>query len=358
MVNSVFPEVSTLRSFMAAHFISRGFQTSLRSKDNAAWVEGCLRANYCPTFYTNTFLAYQVLNEQERPNAFFDLSMVVLHQQQVIAVFPMNLHFSGDESRGELYVLPPLIVANVPPRICKELLISCATLIDLCQERFPIVQIRSEEMFMGNLASHFSDWHLNLMKRGHSISVQHDLLVDLTIPESEYWKNIRSSYRSQINAGYRSTEVVVLDERKFDKSIWESFRNLHATESKRITRNDATWDFLFQELTEGRGLLAVSLNTEGGLLGGTYVTCSNTEGIYGIGVYRKYPNALPVSPVLQHKVISELRDRKLLWYKLGIRHFAGDYVAPTEKEESISFYKEGFATHILPKYQLLRVLDI
>ena len=48
------------------------------------------------------------------------------------------------------------------------------------------------------------------------------------------------------------------------------------------------------------------------------------------------------SPILHEK-----------WYEIGNKHLSIDKNPPTEKELSISFFKEGFSTDVLARHHLI-----
>jgi len=48
---------------------------------------------------------------------------------------------------------------------------------------------------------------------------------------------------------------------------------------------------------------------------------------------------------MQMKAIEALKEKGCKWYEVGQRHYKNDEIKPTEKELSISHFKEGFATH-------------
>ena len=53
------------------------------------------------------------------------------------------------------------------------------------------------------------------------------------------------------------------------------------------------------------------------------------------------------------KAIEILKDKGLSWYEIDKKHLNIDKTPPTEKELSISFFKEGFATDVLARQHLI-----
>jgi hypothetical protein len=48
----------------------------------------------------------------------------------------------------------------------------------------------------------------------------------------------------------------------------------------------------------------------------------------------------------------EMKKRGLRWHKIGLRPYSSEVPSPTEKELSIGEFKQGFATHLFPRYVL------
>jgi uncharacterized Fe-S cluster-containing MiaB family protein len=68
-------------------------------------------------------------------------------------------------------------------------------------------------------------------------------------------------------------------------------------------------------------------------------------GIYGVGAYKRELFDRPIGHGVQMKAIEFLKEKGCQWYEIGRRCYPVDRIKPTEKELSISHFKEGFATH-------------
>ncbi len=90
----------------------------------------------------------------------------------------------------------------------------------------------------------------------------------------------------------------------------------------------------------------------GQMVGGGFFSTSRDEGQYSVGAYDRSLFDKPLGHVVQYRAIEEMRGRGIRWYKLGARPYLSDIPIPTDKEMSISDFKQGFASHIFPRYCL------
>ena len=76
------------------------------------------------------------------------------------------------------------------------------------------------------------------------------------------------------------------------------------------------------------------------------------ESLYGVGAYDRSLFDKPLGHVVQFRAIQELQNRRIRWHKLGARSYPSEQPPPTSKELTIGDFKQGFATHLLLRYEL------
>jgi FemAB family protein len=144
--------------------------------------------------------------------------------------------------------------------------------------------------------------------------------------------------------------VGVLDSE--NEGIWREFRALHLKVSGRVTRSDETWTMQLQDIGRQRAFLVWLRNGSGEMVGAGLFNFTSGEGVYAIGAYDRSLFDKPLGHVVQYRAIDELKRRGVLWYKLGARFFRVENPAPTDKEISISEFKQGFSSHCFPHYRV------
>ena len=48
-----------------------------------------------------------------------------------------------------------------------------------------------------------------------------------------------------------------------------------------------------------------------------------------------------------------MKKKLIIWYNIGPDYFEFYNPKPNEKEISISYFKKGFSSHIVPKYEFI-----
>ena len=321
----------------------------IRTMSTQEWLQITESISYCPTFYSHSFLEYEEIRNSVLGNQSMDLSIIIYKQNNPICLFP--LRFTEFRETRELMMLKPIILSNAESiekinRICLQLTNALGT-------QFSINSFRSEIMFEGMQNSFISNWHKLLMNEKFQVNLGHEILVNLSLTESEYWSCIRDSYKSYINKGLKEYDVKVMSHSNYNSDLWANYINLHEKVSMK-SKDNMVWKFLRDELLMNRGILITTRFGNGELIGGSYITMTKNEAIYGLGSSLRFENLPPVSHVMQYIAINYLREIGIKWYKLGLRNFHGEIDNPDKKLQSIGFFKEGFASELSPKYMFSR----
>jgi FemAB family protein len=200
-----------------------------------------------------------------------------------------------------------------------------------------------QEVFIGTEKFGLGEWYLQAVKSGAYASIRHDLFVDLRLPLENIWSSLRKSYKSLINSG--SKIWINSIQKSGNEDIWEEFELLHREAAGRRTRSKKTWDIQHEAVASGQAFLVYLRDKNKRMVGGGFFHTSKIEGVYAVGAYNRSLFANPIGHIVQWEAIMEMKRRGLLWYKIGTASYSGDCPEPTEKERSISHFKEGFATH-------------
>lgn len=246
------------------------------------------------------------------------------------------------------HVLAPIFSNECTAKYKKKITKSCIDIAQAVSEKNAVAQWCSADC--GPTATGVSSWHTLLRKQGKDCHVKYDMYVNLGLEMSEIKASFRSSYKSLVNQGERLWNCNVLD--SGDESQWNEFHALHTAVSGRETRSQATWDVQFQMICNQSGFSVLLRDESGTLVGGGFFAHSRDEGIYFSGAYDRDLFPLPLGHVVQAKAISVLKDRGVRWYLLGTMEHESGQIPSSTKEASISYFKEGFATHIFPRYIL------
>jgi FemAB family protein len=158
------------------------------------------------------------------------------------------------------------------------------------------------------------------------------------------------SYKSLINQVERLWKIETII--RIERSVWDEFRDLHQKVSGRSTRSMRTWDLHFDSINHGDAFLVTLRGCDSQLVGAGLFFTSRDEGYYAVAAYDRSLFEMPIGHVAQLHAIREMKRRGVLWYGLGLRRYKQEHYRPTDKELSISEFKQGFSSHTIPRYKV------
>jgi len=342
---------SALPAYLRDLISAANVRVEFRVSRQAQWDATLEKMTYIPVAYTNASIDYHLAYQQGHGGEWWDISMIVYWDNKPTALWPLS--FSVKDGKGSLSshgmpVIPPQVSPACPVTSRKRVMKSCLDVAEAIAKAAQLGVWSSAESFSESMG--LSDWHIEAMAREAECAVRHDLFLDLRLDMAEIKRNIRSSYKSLITGGMRIWSVGVLD--SGDKSIWDEFRQLHLRVSGRKTRSDETWALQLEDIGHLYAFLVYLRNSNGEMVGGGLFCFTRDEGIYAVGAYDRSLFDKPLGHVVQYRAIEEFKNRGVRWYKIGARPYRSETPTPTDKEVSISEFKQGFASHVFPQYRL------
>lgn len=340
-------QIQDIKQLAASH----GLAVRTRLDEPDAWWSTALMSAYAPVLYTNASVEFQWAYQRGHGGDWQDLSLLILWDNRPAAVWPLSYaHKDGGAvlSSHGTPVLPPLFARDCAGSSRKRIVKGCLDLADAIARRGGIVSWSSAESFSGTQG--LSEWHAESMARGAACSVSHELFLDLAPDLAEIRRRFRKSYKPLISSGQRLWSVSVLDEP--DAAIWNEFRELHFKASQRQTRSDETWEVHLRDIAPERSFLVCLRDESGVMVGAGFFNCTRDEGLYAVAAYDRSLFDKPLGHVVQYRAIEEFKARGTHWYRIGARPFVADLPAPNAKEISIGEFKQGFASHLLPRFML------
>jgi FemAB family protein len=332
--------------------LSKGLSVSLRSEIPNIWAEVLDRTAYVPVMYTSSSIEFQWAYQRGHGGIWQDISIIIYWNSSPVAVWPLSLAIKDGKtflnSHG-LPVHPPLFVADCPELSRKRITKICIDIADTIAMKSGANIWESTEAF--NDSNGFSDWHIESMSRGATCTVKHDLFINLQQNMEVIKRGFRKSYKSLVTSGMRNWTVGVLD--AADEMIWNQFSKLHFKVSGRKTRSDETWEIHLKDIKRQQGFLVYLLNSAGEMDGGGFFNFTQDEGMYSVAAYNRALFDKPLGHIVQYRAIEELKNRGVRWYKIGARPYRLELPSPSDKEISIGEFKQGFASHMFPRFGLL-----
>lgn len=286
-----------------------------------------------------------------------DLSVIICSGGKPLALWLLSGEVSGSNvkvtSSGQP-ILAPVFLASTSVKLEARVVSAALNFLTSLSSTEAISPIVIQQGGAGaSKTLSVSQWHRHAITQLDSLKVKYEMYVDLTLPEGEFRSHIRKSYKPLISKGLTEFDHCILESSNFADHTWDNFRNLHRKVAGRVTRSPATWCEQAGAIKVGRAFLVAVYTKKGrGMIGGAFFHITRDEGVYAVGAYDKEYAKKPLGHIAQMIAIKYMKDRGLLWYKIGDRAFQSDIPSPSDKEINISHFKEGFATTLLPRFEI------
>lgn len=308
-----------------------------------------------PVGYALSHCAYQHAYFASAFPLYRRLDCLVFLHQEAVGLWPLGIFGQEGDLRlsshinGSRGVAPPLLCEPMSEKQHKAVSRAwLAMLARLCQD-FAIPRVDFLAQPAGDTLPH---WYAQIMGLGATCGGQHRLVVDLSLPEDEYHRRLRKSYKALVNSAAKLWRIE-LDTRG-DPEKFAGFQRLHEQVAGRKTRPEATWQRQFEAIA-GHAAFAIYLyDAAGEMVGASLFNCSRDEAYYAVGAYRRELFDQPLAHLNVYAAIRHARQTGCRRLILGSRPFPGDFPPPSEKELQIAFFKEGFSTGL----QLLPAVEI
>jgi FemAB family protein len=188
-----------------------------------------------------------------------------------------------------------------------------------------------------------SGWYLLWLDRASKSFLTHQLAIDLRLTIESIRMSFRRSYKTLVNKALREWDIDVCD--SDIEHVFEEFRLLHLEVSGRETRVRETWD-IQKEQVKNKEAFLVTVRDGGILIGAGFFTYTKDMGSSSVGAYKRELFDKPIGHGVQLKAIEVLKEKGCKTYHVGQKMTLLDENVPTDKELSISHFKEGFAGYV------------
>ncbi len=328
--------------------IQKHFPDSNNDLNN--WKLVCKNSNTIPSNYhsLNRMRYFVAYFSKERS---INLSLIIYEKNQPLGVFPLMVHKNKLKgwiiSSNGIEIIEPIFIKSLTLKARKKIEKKLKDLIYELANYLKINDIQLVNIGFFKLSSWYAMW----AEDAKEIFSTHHLLVDLSLNIEEIRLKFRKSFKPLINKGLREWSVEVHEE--VSDELFEKFKKLHFLVAGRLTRPKESWDKLRVNIEARETFIVTVTDKNNCLIGAGLFTYSKDSAYYGMGVYnRKFFNK-PVGHAVQMIAIQTLKNKGLKWYEIGQKHMKIDKILPTEKELSISYFKEGFATNMIARQHLL-----
>ncbi|MFO6421849.1 hypothetical protein [Motilimonas sp. KMU-193] len=281
------------------------------------------------------------------------LPIVLTQQQQVIAIWPVNLVLTYNgwqlQSNSGPLLCPLFLSSHLSLSSRKKIIKRCITWLIEIAHGCHIKQVQACQL------SYFDsdpNWALTWMSHGASLDSQYESLVDLTMSPNQYKKHITKGALADIKKAlnlWRYEYVTHMSETQRDK-----FAALHLNAAGKVTRSKESWESQRQLINQGVSFAIFAYDELDSLIGAAQFIYGHGFSTYAFAAYDRSLFKLPIAHGAQQLAMDFLKQRGMSCYLLGQRCFAGESPPPTPKERSIGDFKSSFATD----YQLKHIFSL
>jgi len=284
-------------------------------------------------------------------NNAINLSIVLYNNKQAVGIMPLMVHQNAQLqwvlSSNGVEIVEPIFIPTLARKVKKRFESQLSKLIYSLSNTLNISCCQFANMEYDQLTS----WHLMWIDKANKVFSTHHLLVDLSLPIEEIRLKFRKSFKPLINKGLREWKVEVHEQ--VSNETFEQFRLLHKEVAGGSTRPIDSWDVQQKQVDSLESFLVTISDETENLVGVGLFTYSRYQGLYCVGAYKRELFDKPLGHVVQMKAIELLKNKGVRWYEIGQKHLKIDETPATDKELSISHFKEGFSTHVIARQHLI-----
>ena len=289
-------------------------------------------------FFSSNYINYQIKYLKSFYKDVEDVSLIFYEDNKPIAFWYLisynyknKLNLTSD---GSFVFTPKNIHTNKHTNFSKKMINVFLEL--LANKSLNNFSLKEDIRLYGNA---ISNMHSELLKNNFRIKSVYNIVLHLNKSITQIKSGFRKSYKSMINSGLKSFNVQYLD--YYDKKLFGKFKSLHKKAAGKVTRSDDSWDFQLDMIKSKNAILSYVLKDDK-MIGGALFFLNHGEALYAVGAYDRDLNHLPIGHIIHYKSIEYFLENKIVIYRIG--EFLNSNLNPsiTKKEESISFFKDGF----------------
>ena len=320
--------------------LSRDFENL--SFDLSSWNTVLSASSYASVYHQVSNVDYY--------SAYFqgeNISFVLIEGQKPIAIFPIFAYQDNNEwkiSSNSLGVISPLFVRDIPKKSRKRLEKQLIEIILLISKKLKLKKTIFFEY------SHFlSNWFLLWLERADKNFITYQLAIDLRQSVENIKLDFRKSYKPLVNKALKEWDVKVCEENVDE--VFKEFKDLHFEAAGKQTRSKESWSIQRKQIEDNEAFL-VTVRDGNLLIGAGFFNFSRDMGAYSVGAYKRDLFDKPIGHAVQMIAINQLKDLGCKTYILGQKAVAISSSALSQKETSISHFKEGFAGYVFAQPHL------
>jgi len=306
------------------------------------WDKVASHATSLKSHYLYNTVDYHSAYVKGATDHFFDYSLIFYQDNKAQMIWPLNFSYlegqwSVKSNADPIY--PPLYISTMSYKQIKRVYQDCILFIKSCSAQPKFNSIKSTFDPSDDLA-----WARLLTPVISEINYTQNLFLSLKDSFEETKLEFRKSFKPLANKGIRLWNAELITQ--ISESEMDEIRNFHEHIAGRKTREIETWNIQSLMVNE-REAFIVSLRDDCSKLVGVGIfNLTKHFASYSVGIYDRSLFDQPIGHTIQMLAIQYIQQLQLRKYYLGSRSYNYELPAPSKKESSIGFFKEGFSNAI------------
>ena len=302
------------------------------------------------------------LNYYSAFNKIKNISLVIFHENKVIALLPIAKNLSSKKinfSFGNDLLFSPVFSKKIKQSLRRKVYIF---LFELLKRKFKIKKLKinfqvSPVFFEDKKVKISSKNQFEILAFSKSFNVHNTLILDLRDNESQLLLKMSKYHRKNINktSKIENLKFNVLNYGSAHNKIinkFNEFKKYHRISAGKITRPKKTWEIMLKKIFDDEAdLFCLDLNNKSI----SFLYCSR---LYNFAWgwtqvnLKKYENISP-RHFLEWNAMKYYKNKKFDFYEIGERYYEQYKFKPTVKELSISDFKEKYGSDKYPKVNFM-----
>ena len=322
-------------------FIKSSKYKLLENKHNihpseSEWNNCLERMSIIPPFYKWNMINYYL----EYFNSDKYLKLILKDDNKFVGVFFIIIKNDNEIISAQNCILEPVYIDDFDSKKKEKINNDILDFIFYLKDEFKVQKLNFRVMQPGLFTS-ISDWHYKISQISTSNEDIFSLYINLKLSIQNIKTQIRKSYKSLINKGFKIWNINLFDSTNITEKIWNDFKKLHFESAGFKTRSDDTWNLQYKMILENEAFIIAANNDDHEFIGFALILTGKNISQYGVAAYNRNLFDLPIGHPIQMKVIEILKEKKHSLYYLGDISSNGD-----EKLNNIIKFKKGFANSV------------
>ena len=284
-------------------------------------------------------------------------SRAIFYENKLVALFPFAKNYCEEKinfSFGNNLLFSPIFSPSINTSIRKKIYFYFFKII---KEQFDLKKLKikiqvSPIYFENSRAKLLSKNQFELIEFSKSYIVHNTLIIDLEKNQDLLLSSMSKYHRRNILRAEKIKNLkfncVNFRKKEEVKKKFDEFRKYHKISAGRVTRPIKTWEIMLDKIFKCEADLFY-LNYENKSI--SYLYCAKFSNFAWGWSQVNVSNFEYLSPrhILEWNTIKYYKEKKFNFYEIGERFYDQKNFKPTDKEKSISVFKEKFGSDKYPK---------